>query len=98
MIEEALIEDIYDSLQGVLVPEARVPWVKNLFLPGSPCDRAYSDMLDAYERLRDRLGAADEDEDVEIIINFLLDIQQILGHEMFRCGVEYARRTGSSRL
>ena len=98
MIEEALIEDIYDSLQGVLVPEARVPWVKNLFLPGSPCDRAYSDMLDAYERLRDRLGVADEDEDVEIIINSLLDIQQILGHEMFRCGVEYARRTGSSRL
>ena len=65
MIEEAWIEDIYDSLQGVLVPEARVPWVKNLFLPGSPCDRAYSDMLDAYERLRDRLGVADEDEDVE---------------------------------
>ena len=94
MIEEALIEDIYDSLQGVLVPEARVPWVKNLFLPGSPCDRAYSDMLDAYERLRDRLGVADEDEDVEIIINSLLDIQQILGHEMFRCGLEYARRSG----
>ena len=94
MIEDARIEDIYDSLQGVLVPEARVPWVKNLFLPGSPCDRAYSDMLDAYERLRDRLGVADEDEDVEIIINSLLDIQQILGHEMFRCGVEYARRSG----
>ena len=98
MIEEAWIEDIYDSLQGGLVPEARVPWVKNLFLPGSPCDRAYSDMLDAYERLRDRLGVADEDEDVEIIINSLLDIQQILGHEMFRCGLEYARRTDSSRL
>ena len=94
MIEEALIEDIYDSLQGVLVPEARVPWVKNLFLPGSPCDRAYSDMLDADERLRDRLGVADEDEDVEISINSLLDIQQILGHEMFRCGLEYARRSG----
>ena len=98
MTEEAWIEDIYDSLQGVLVPEARVPWVKNLFLPDSPCDRAYSNMLDAYERLRGRLGVADEDGDVEIIINSLLDIQQILGHEMFRCGVEYARQQAGEHM
>lgn len=91
MIEEAFIEDIYHSLQGVLVPEARISWVEDLFLDGSPCDRAYSQMLQAYERVRDRLGVEDEDDDVEIIINFLLNIQRILGFEMFRCGVEYAR-------
>ena len=91
MVDDAIIEDIYDSLQGVLIPEARVPWVRNLFLPGSPCDRAYSQMLLAYERLRDRLGVEFEDADVEIIINSLLDIQQLVGYEMFRCGLEYAR-------
>ena len=92
MVDDAMIEDIYDSLQGVLIPEARVPWVQNLFLEGSPCDLAYSQMLLAYERLRDRLGVEFEDDDVEIIINSLLDIQQILGFEMFRCGVAYARQ------
>ena len=92
MINSEIIDDVYYSLQGVLVPEARIPWVKDLFLPGSPCDRAYSHMLDAYERLRNRLGVPDEDGDVETIINSLLEIQQILGYEMFRCGLEYARR------
>ena len=91
MVDDAIIEDIYDSLQGVLIPEARVPWVRNLFLPGSPCDRAYAEMLRAYEHLTARLGVAEEDADVEIIINSLLDIQQLVGYEMFRCGLEYAR-------
>mgnify|MGYP006955466334 FL=1 len=40
-------------------------------------------MLDAYERLRERLGVTDEDEDVEIIIDSLLAIQRKLCREMF---------------
>ena len=91
MVDDAMIEDIYASLQGVLIPEARVPWVRNLCVPGSPCDRAYAEMLRAYEHLTARLGVAEEDADVEIIINSLLDIQQLVGYEMFRCGLEYAR-------
>ena len=43
----------------------------------------YEEMLDAYARLRERLGVEDEDEDVEIIINSLLAIQQKLCLEMF---------------
>ena len=92
MVDLEIIEDIYYTLQGVMAPEARVPWTKNLFLPGSPCDRAYDEMLRAYQRLTARLKVEDEGADVEIIINSLLDIQQLLSYEMFRCGVEYARR------
>ena len=41
------------------------------------------EMLDAYERLRDRLGVVDEDEDVEVVIDSLLDIQRQLCLKMF---------------
>ncbi len=98
MIDQALIDNIYDSLQGVLIPEARIPWVKDLFIPGSPCDCTYAEMLRTYERLRDRLGVRDEDPDVEIIISSLMEIQRILGQEMFRCGVEYARQADAERI
>ena len=91
MIDPGLIDDFYYSLQGVLVPGARISWVKDLFTPGSPCDLAYEEMLRAYDRLRNRLGVQDEDEDIEIIINSLMDIQQILASEMFLCGVTYAK-------
>ena len=40
-------------------------------------------MLDAYARLRDRLGVVDEDSDVEIIIDSLLTIQRELCLKMF---------------
>ena len=92
MVDPEIIEDIYYSLQGVVISEARVPWVTDLFWEGSPCDRAYSEMLHAYDRLRNKLGVQDEDADVETIINSLMEIQRILGCEMFRCGVKYARQ------
>ena len=56
MVDPEKIEDIYYSLQGVVISEARVPWVTDLFWEGSPCDRAYSEMLHAYDRLRNKLG------------------------------------------
>lgn len=43
-------------------------------------------MLDAYERLRERLGVGDEDADVEIMIDSLLSIQRELCLQMFDLG------------
>ena len=40
-------------------------------------------MLNAYERLRDRLGVVNEADDVEIIIDSLLSIQRELCVKMF---------------
>ena len=77
-----IAELVYESLIGELVePIADVP---NAFAPGSCCAERYQQMLDAYGRLRDRLGVIDEDPDVETVINSLLDIQRELCVEMFR--------------
>lgn len=80
------IEDIYDTLIGVMNEEHCVPGVENLFIEGSECDCVYSEMLEAYARLRDRLGVQNEDADVEVIINSLLKIERIVAMKMFEYG------------
>ena len=84
------IDDVYGTAQGCLSPESRIPGVRDLFVEGSPCDLAYSEMLEAYLRLLDRLNKTDEDPDVEIIINSFLTILRLTGEEMYRCGAEFA--------
>ena len=74
-------ELVYESLIGELIdPIKDVP---NAFEPGSYCETRYRQVLEAYERLRGRLGVTDEDPDVEIIIDSLLEIQRKLCVEMF---------------
>lgn len=76
-----IAELVYESLIGeLIVPIRDVP---NAFAPGSLCEGKYQEMLDAYARLRDRLGVEDEDEDIEIIIDSLLVIQRELCLKMF---------------
>lgn len=76
-----IVEQVYLSLTGELVDPIR--YVPNAFEQGRYCAERYQEMLDAYERLRERLGVTDEDEDVEIIIDSLLAIQRKLCREMF---------------
>ena len=77
-------ELVYESLIGeLIVPLRNVP---NAFEEGSVCERNYQEMLDAYARLRDRLGVVDEDADVEIIIDSLLAIQRELCLKIFNLG------------
>ena len=76
-----IVEQVYLSLTGELIDPIR--YVPNAFEQGSYCAERYQEMLDAYERLRERLGVTDEDEDVEIIIDSLLAIQRKLCREMF---------------
>ena len=83
------ISDVYDTLLGTMEDDSLVPEVENCFAPGTKCDRLYRDIMDAYERLRNRLGAADEDMDVEIIINAFMDIQQELCIKMYQYGAKF---------
>ena len=76
-----IAELVYESLLGELVDP--IKYVPNAFEPGSFCEGKYQEMLDAYERLRDRLGIVDEDADVEVIIDSLLAIQRELCLKMF---------------
>lgn len=84
---QSFIEDVYDSLMGELI--IPVPEVEYAFAKDSKCDLLYRDVMDAYERLRIRLGKEDEDDDCEIIINSLLNISRILGLKMFEYGAKF---------
>lgn len=88
-MDEDLAERIYQTVVVGLLPEYRVPGVEFAFEEGSFCMTRYGEMLNAYERLCDRLGVVDEDEDVEVIISALLDIQSELCHQMYRYGAQF---------
>ena len=79
-----LVDEIYDSLRGDLINP--LPWVRNAFEAGSICMDTYQEILEAYERLRQRTGVADEDEDVKVMIDGFETIQKILCKEMYRLG------------
>ena len=85
------VEYVYYSAIGQLSQEEAVPGVENLFADGSICDGLYAQVLEAYERLRERLGVLNEDDDVEIIINSLMEIQKEIAGRMFRLGKEMGR-------
>ena len=86
-MQHSLIASVYDTVTGVLAEAYCVPGVENLFETGKPCDEYYRAMLDAYERLRNRLGCGDDDPDAEIMINAPLSICREVGYEMYRCGM-----------
>ena len=91
-MDMGFLDDIYLSLQGALVSQAAVPWVPNLFKSDGCCEREYTRMRDAYERVCIRLGidADSEDDDLNVIVQAMDTIQEICCKEMFRLGMEYA--------
>ena len=90
-MERRMADRVYDTLKGIGVRDEWVPGVENLFSPGSECEGEYFRMLDAYERLCDRLGVRDEDEDVEIIIRSFLNMEHRIGYAMYECGARFAK-------
>ena len=85
-MKDKQIENIYYTLIGQMQEEFCVPGIENLFVDGSECDLAYDEMLEAYERLKNRLGIQNEDADIEIIINSLFKIQRLVAFKMFEYG------------
>ena len=83
-------QDVYETLIGEMEDGFCIPGVENLFIEGSECEIAYDEMLEAYGRLRERLGVLDEDADVETIIGSFLKIQRLVALNMF----EYGKRIG----
>ena len=91
-MNDKLLNDIYLSLQGSLIPEAAVPWVPNLFKPYGYCEREYNELREAYARVCTRLGIDpdDEDDDMNRMVLAMEHIQEVCCKEMFRLGMEYA--------
>lgn len=88
-MEKRFAEDVYDTLRGLRLPGKEVEGVENLFVPGGECETHYARMLDAYERLRIRLGVEDKDPDVETIISSLMGIERELSFRMYEYGARF---------
>lgn len=71
-------EQIYETMLGLLEPEACVPGVKNTFADGSFCAERYETMRTAYERLCTRLNVVNEDKDLNICVDSMEAIQKEL--------------------
>ncbi|MBO5929800.1 MAG: hypothetical protein J6Q27_00720 [Clostridia bacterium] len=82
--------DVYNSLNGYYKKEYMVSGVESIFEEGMECMQLYTDMLAAYERLRNRLGVIDEDRDVEEMITALLCICEKVGLQMYHYGKIFA--------
>ena len=74
----------YETLLGLRTREAALPGVDNAFAPGSLCDREYSRMRDAYLRICTRLGAGEEDIDLEELVAAMEAIQRELCRRVYR--------------
>lgn len=95
--DEEFKTKIYDLMNGSYnlekYPVAESSLVKDEFAEGEYCEKLYSQMLEAYERVCRRLGKlGTEDEDVEIIISNLMSIGRHQSMKMFDYGVLFTER------
>ena len=95
--DEEFKTKIYDLMSGSYnleeYPVAESSVVKDEFAEGEYCEKLYSQMLEAYERVCRRLGLQDtEDKDVEIIISNLMSIGRYQSMTMFDYGVLFKER------
>lgn len=83
------VEKVYLSMLGELIqPLEGIP---NAFAPGTPCEKLYQQIYDAKCRLCDRLNA-EEDSDVECILDNFFEINRELCLQMYHLGAEHALR------
>ncbi|MBO5952862.1 MAG: hypothetical protein J6Q53_01865 [Oscillospiraceae bacterium] len=90
-MDRKFAEDVYGTLCGLLEEPYQVSGVEDLFAEGCPCEKNYERMRQAYERLTDRLGVVDEDEDLEIMVDSLLQICHDVGIGMYHYGQVFAK-------
>lgn len=88
-MKKELWELVYETLTCHVLEPWRIPGVIDAFADDAYCMQRYRVMRDAYDRLCDRLGVIDEDEDVECIIQCYMDIQQELCRLMFQYGQQF---------
>lgn len=95
--DEKFKTKIYDLMNGSYNfeehPVAESSLVKDEFTEGEYCEKLYSQMLEAYERVCRKLGKPDtEDKDMEIIISNLLSIGRYQSMKMFDYGIFFTER------
>lgn len=78
----------YETMACHVIEGYRMPGVEDAFAEGTYCWARYQEAMDARDRLLDRLGVDDEDNDLECMISAFEDIQQKLCLQMYRYGAE----------
>ena len=86
---ESKMQWAYETMACHVVEEYRMPGVEDAFAEGTYCSECYNDAMDAYDRLRDRLGVIDEDEDLERMISAFESIQWELCLRMYCYGAMF---------
>ena len=71
-------KQIYETMLGLLEPEACVPGIENAFADGSFCADQYEKMRSAYELLCTRLNVRNEDQDLNTMVDSMEAIQKEL--------------------
>lgn len=84
-----LWEQVYETMACHVVESARLSGVEDAFAGDSFCMQQYGLMREAYDRLCDRLGVVDEDEDVECILCCMEQIERELCKRMFHYGQRF---------
>lgn len=91
-MDNKFMQDVYDTLNGEMLPGMGVQGVENLFAPGAECERLYEGVYNAERRLEARLGAQSHDDDVERIIGNMTQIQMIMCRYMYYYGAKFGMR------
>ncbi len=71
--------DFYDEIYYSLIGELECPlnWVPNAFAPGTDCEEAYARLIQARNRVQERLGTED-DPDLNQMLVQMHTIQRLL--------------------
>lgn len=90
-IDETIAQKVYDSLWGQVKEEYRLPWVEDAAEMGTPSMDLYGRAVEHAWEVSERLGA-EEDPQVEQIIQDLLELQRMLCLKMFDYGRMWERK------
>ena len=86
-------EEVYRTLCGLYSKGVGVPGVENAYAAGKQCMILYGEAYDAYQRVCDKLGVVDDDPDMEIIFNNFLEIEEIMGIQMYHYGAQFGEES-----
>lgn len=88
-MQERFIDRVYQTVIGELLPDFQINGIEDSFAPGGLCDQAYQEMRSSFDRILERLGVENEDQDLEIILNCMRTIQKEVAYQMYRYGVHF---------
>ncbi len=84
---------VYNIMLGTLEPQYPLGWVKNIFIPGNSCHKAYMEMVNSRMKISMNLckDAEEQDKELNTMVEAFARFAQLAGAEMFENGRRYER-------